>query len=302
MTVRPGRVLTTPLVARPRGAQRFLTAVRLRGRTERPKLRYEHINLAGLPDDEFAERFALMGDVIRDATIDSGDNEWATADWEARRARTRRGTNAYMVWDGSVLAGFLLYSTFPFAGRICVHMKTGYVRSAYQSGGIGFSLSVRMAYRAFLRRPTGEFLLLSDMLNPIVVSGWVARFPSATKMLPGEFGQPSAELAELGVKAAAQLYPWADYEPEHCVLRGKTMPRSDVIELSGNQVVDDYFTANLDPTNGDTILYLAEFDHPTVLRGLVELVRFTARGLDRRLGMPHHGRRSAAGSAAARAS
>lgn len=261
------------------------------GRSRRglPKLRYELVALASLPDAEFAERFEAMGDVIADATKECGGEQWAADDWASRRKATR-STDAYMVWDGDVLAGFLLFSTFPFRGRMCLHMKTGYVRSAYQGGGIGFSLTVRVAYRTFLARPWGEFLLVSDMLNPVVVAGWVSRFPGRTKMVPATFGVRSTELEEIGAQLAMDLYPWADYDPEGSILRGKTLPRAPVIELSGNQPIDDYFREELEPTNGDTLLYIAEFDHPTVLVGLVELLRQSGRGLNRRLRRPRHAR------------
>ncbi len=303
MTLRSNTGITTSFA--PDGTHRrgFPEVLRTFGRrpaTQRPRLRYEHIDLGGLSDRDFAVRFDQMGDVISDAMLACGENEWATIDWQARRARIRWGTSAYMVWDGDVLAGFLLYSSFPFAGRTCIHMKTGYVRPAYQSGGIGFSLSVRVAYRAVLHRPLGEFLLVSDMLNPIVVAGWIARFPTATKMLPADFGRYSAELVELGSQVAAEMYPWAEYDQERCVLHGKTVPRSGVIEVSGDPVVDEYFMTNMDPTNGDTILYLAEFDHPTVMKGVLELVQLTGRVLDRRLRKPSRRKRSTTGSASAR--
>lgn len=254
-----------------------------RRRRTTSRLRYEHVNLATLSDSVFDRRWDEMSEVIVEATTGAGDNEWASSDWESRRDRARVDTNAYLVWDADRLVGFTLYASFPYAGRICIHMQSGYVRPSHQRGGIGFSISARVAHRSFLRRPWGQFLLVSDMLNPVVMTGWTERFPQQTKMFPADFGQPSEDLRALAPRVARDMYPWAEYDPRYSVLHGRTTPRQRPGASSGNRVVDDYFRAHMDPTRGDTVLLLAEFDHRTVWRGLGELFGTTRRMLDRRL-------------------
>ena len=259
---------------------------RLRGgalRSTREKLRYEHLDLVALSTAEFEDRFSRMGEVALDATLGAGDSAWIETDWAFRRARVRELSRAYMVWNGSELAGFTLYSTFPFHGRTAIHMQSGYVRTAYQRGGIGYSISARVAHRAFLTGPWREFLLVSDMLNPVVLAGWLQRFPDRMKMFPPEFGVESDELRHLAQEIAERLYPWAEYDPETSVLRGRTTPRSAAVPESGDSLVDRTFSDRVDPVRGDTLLVLGEFDRMTVLRGLRQLVRTTGRMLDRRL-------------------
>lgn len=247
------------------------------------RLRYQHVDLAKLSTSESLVVWERMGEVIIEATRHADGTDWAVTDWASRVERTSRQPKAYLVWDGDELVAFTLYESFPYAGRTCIHMQSGYVRPSHQRGGIGFSISARVAYRSVLSRPWGEFLLVSDMLNPVVMAGWIARFPKVTRMYPAAFGRPSAELRDLAPLVAEDMYPWARYDAEHSVLKGRTTPRSDFVQLSGNKVVDEYFTAHMDSTTGDTVLLLAEFDHLTVIRGLRELLGTTPRMLDRRV-------------------
>lgn len=247
------------------------------------RLRYEHVHLGRLNESETAILWEKMGEVIVEATRHSDGTDWAVADWESRAQRKHDPTRAYLVWDGDLLVAFTQYAFFPYAGRTCIHMQSGYVRPSHQRGGIGFSISARVAHRSFLSRPWGEFLLVSDMLNPVVMTGWIARFPKVTRMYPEVVGRPSAELRDLAPAVARDMYPWAQFDAEHSVLKGRTTARSDFVHRSGNPEVDDYFRAHMDPTTGDTVLLLAEFDHGTVVRGLRELLGTTRRMFDRRL-------------------
>lgn len=248
-----------------------------------PVLRYERVALGDLDDTEFSDVFQQMGAVIQDATVGSGDSDWAAADWEARCSRVRRNTDAYLVWDGSTLVAFTLFAIFPYLDRTCVHMKAGYVRARYQHGGIGHSVSTRIFRRAVVRRPWSKFYMVSDVLNPVVAAGWIQRFPATARLAPAGLSRAVADMGELAAVVAADLYPWAEFDAEYGVLRNRTRPRTSAGTCSGIPWIDEYFRRHMCPQRGDTVLLVVDFDHSTLWRSMGELLRSSIRAFDRRL-------------------
>ncbi len=153
-------------------------------------------------------------------TLGAGDSARIETDWAFRRDLVR-GVVTGSTWSGMDRSwqGLLCTSIFsvswshrdPHAERVCAHrLPTRWHRL------LDFA---RVAHRAFLTGPSREFLLVSDMLNPVVLAGWLQRFPDRMKMSPPEFGVESDELRHLAQEIAERLYPWAEYDPETSVLR-----------------------------------------------------------------------------------
>lgn len=252
----------------------------------RGRLSYEYVDLEGLGRSAFEHLYEEMGEVMVDACASTGDRDWAIDYWSGREQKARSGTRGYLVRDGDELVGFMLFSSQDVGRWNCVLMQSGFVRPTYQRRGIGFALCARVVHREVWRRPWREFLWVAELINPVILHGWISRFPARTKMVPAVSGRGSGELDDLASTLAARFFPENRYEPEFSVLSGRTTPRPTVVEWSGDRRIDDYFAKHMNPITGDSILFVGQFDRVTMALGLGQLLGTTWRMLDRRLRGP----------------
>ena len=253
------------------------------GTSQARRLSYRYVDLEGLSDAEFGALYAEMGEVMAAAAEEPGAADWASDYWCGREAKARHGTRAYVVRDRGLLVGFLLFSLREQQGWICVLMESGFVRPEYQRRGVGFALCARVVHRVFWRYPWKKFLWVSELINPVILHGWVSRFPPTTETLPGRFGIPSEELEDLAPRFVEAVFPDSPYDEEWSVISGRTTARPPISTWSGDAEIDSYFSEHLNPQTGDSVLFMAAFRRKTVLLGLGQLLKAGRRMLDRRL-------------------
>lgn len=247
------------------------------------RLRYRFIDLGDLDSSAFDQLYSEMAEVMIDAAGASGDGNWAAQYWRGREDKARSGTCAYTVRDGGRLVGFMLFTVKDLGRWTCLLVQSGFVRPAYQRRGIGFVLCARITHRVLWRRPWREFLWVSELINPVILNGWLSRFPRSTEMVPSVFGKRSADLDRMAPELARMFFPDNDYAEELSVLSNRTAPRPEVTSWSGDTRIDDYFRQHMNPATGDSVFYVAAFTRATLLRAVGELLGSTWRMMDRRV-------------------
>jgi GNAT superfamily N-acetyltransferase len=247
------------------------------------RLRYRFVRLCDLETSAFDRLYSEMAEVMVDAAGASGDASWAAQYWSGREGKAKRGTCAYTVRDNGWLVGFMLFTVRDLGRWNCLLVESGFVRPAYQRRGIGFVLCARIAHRVLWRRPWKELLWVSELINPVILNGWVSRFPRSTEMVPSVFGRQSADLDRLAPELARMFFPDNDYAAGPSVLSNRTAPRPEVNSWSGDARIDDYFRQHMDPATGDSVFYVAAFTRVTLLRTAGVLVGSAWRMMDRRV-------------------
>lgn len=251
--------------------------------TIRRRLRYRFTDLGSLEPAEFDRLYLEMADVVVDAAEVAGEDSWAGRYWNTRKEKARSQSAAYTARDGDRLVGFMFFTISDLGRWTGLLIESGFVRPEYQRRGVGFALCARIAHRAFWRHPWKEFLWVSELINPVILNGWLSRFPATTEMVPGVFGKRSAELDVLAPRLARMLFPDNDYDADSSVLTHRTTPRPSLTSWSGVPRIDNYFDRHMNPRTGDSLFYLAAFDHITLIKSLGLLARSALRMMDRRV-------------------
>lgn len=254
------------------------------------QLKYRYVTPSELPADETQELWQRICDVVAEAAIGTSDGAvdggWERTFLNERRSTVLGGCRLCLVYDGSNMVGMVGYRIFDLAGRKCMQMLNGYFRPAYQGRGLGMAVSLRLILRNMPRYPFSEYLLIMEVLNPIVIAGWRARLPSESLLYPSISGERSTDVLRVAAGEYSRVIaPELDIDLHTGVIHRLTPPRRPFATECRDQAAAEYFHQHAATADGDAMLLIVDGNRRALLSGVAEFWRAAVRS-----GLPTIGR------------